>query len=89
VCLWERFSAVDTIMEAVCRLQQIISWKLFNIEPDHVIHPAASQWYSDPDRIEELPLEFTPVVELEQFKVMKGSRKMAPHQRRRLEPFPP
>ncbi|MGH9397114.1 MAG: hypothetical protein ACRD18_09730, partial [Terriglobia bacterium] len=30
VCLWDRFSAGDTVAEALRRLQRIIAWEMFN-----------------------------------------------------------
>jgi hypothetical protein len=87
VCLWERFSPTDSVMEAIRRLQRVIPWELFSIERDHVINPAAARWYSDQNRGAELPLSFTPLIELEGFRSMKEYARRAPACRRRLEPI--
>jgi ubiquitin-protein ligase len=85
VCLWERSSASDTVMEAVRRLQLVISWESFNLKSDQVIHPAAVQWYLDQNRIERLPFEFTPLLEVEEFRLMKSYSQGLRGSRRRLE----
>jgi len=41
VCLWSRFSAGDTIIEAVRQLQRVIRWEVFNSETDHLMQPEA------------------------------------------------
>ena len=50
VCLWNRFSPGDTVMEAISQLQQVITWKLVNQETDHLMQPEALAWYKDPAR---------------------------------------
>ena len=60
VCLWDRFSAGDTAAEALRRLQQIIAWKMFNLDARHLMQPEAAEWSRHPDR--PLPLEFTPLI---------------------------
>ena len=57
VCLWNRFSPGDTVMEAISQLQQVITWKLVNQETDHLMQPEALAWYKDPARGMELPLQ--------------------------------
>lgn len=61
VCLWNRFSAGDTVMEAISQLQQVITWKLVNQETDHLMQPDALAWYRDPSRGTELPLPYQPI----------------------------
>jgi ubiquitin-protein ligase len=41
VCLWDRFSPGDTIVEAVRKLQQVITWQLWNGRAEHVMQPEA------------------------------------------------
>ena len=60
VCLWNRFSMADTVLEAVAQLQRVISWSLFNEEPDHLMQPQSLEWYRDPGRSISLPLLFEP-----------------------------
>jgi ubiquitin-protein ligase len=61
VCLWTRTSPGDTILEALRRLQRIIAWAAVNYDPEHVMQPEA---VASPCR----QLEFTPLIELEDFK---------------------
>ena len=61
VCLWERYSAGDTAIEALRRLQQIIVWKLVNLDSTHVMQPDAARWYANPARGIDLPLRFTSI----------------------------
>ncbi len=57
VCLWSRFSAGDTIIEAVRQLQRVITWELSNPSADHVMQPEALRWSPDV----ALPLACEPV----------------------------
>jgi ubiquitin-protein ligase len=43
VCLWDRFSSGDTIIEAVAKLQKVITWELWNDRTEHVMQPDALQ----------------------------------------------
>jgi hypothetical protein len=72
VCLWDRFYAGDTTVEAVTQLQQIIAWKLANFGGDHLMQPDATAWYRDPARSDTLPLDFTPIVEPEEYALQKN-----------------
>ncbi|MGH9450170.1 MAG: hypothetical protein ACRD11_06455 [Terriglobia bacterium] len=84
VCLWDRFSCGDTVAEALRRLQQIIAWKLFNLEARHLMQPEAAEWSRHPDR--PLPLEFTPLtVPLELVPQAYPGRGKTHRPRRRLE----
>ena len=46
VCLWDRFSPGDSIIETVRQLQRVVSWELSNREADHVMQPEA--WEHSP-----------------------------------------
>jgi hypothetical protein len=50
VCLWNRFSSGDTVIEAVRQLQKVISWELHNEEPDHMMQPRAVEWFRNSKR---------------------------------------
>jgi ubiquitin-protein ligase len=90
VCLWTRFSSGDTVMEAVRRLQQIIAWKLVNLEAPHVMQPEAARWYRESAPPAMLPLAFTPLVESHRFRLEKSFSARGPDGfRRRLEPVSP
>ena len=41
VCLWDRFSRGDTVVEAIVKLQKIITWELSNDRAEHVMQPEA------------------------------------------------
>lgn len=41
VCLWDRTSIGDNVIDAVRRLQSVISWHLFNPSSDHLMQPDA------------------------------------------------
>jgi hypothetical protein len=56
VCLWNRFSSGDTVVEAVGLLRQVITWRLLNEASDHVMQPKSLEWYKDPARSTPLPL---------------------------------
>lgn len=87
VCLWTRASSGDTVMEALRRLQQIIAWKLVNLEATHIMQLAAVEWASDPVHAAGLPLEFTPIVEVEAFRLQRNFSTRPSGERRRLEPI--
>ncbi len=56
VCLWNRFSSGDTVIEAVAQLQRVICWRVWNADGDHVMQPEALAWSGDPERAIALPL---------------------------------
>jgi len=56
VCLWNRFSPGDTVVEGVSQLRQVITWRLLNEDPDQVMQPKSLEWYRDPARSVALPL---------------------------------
>jgi ubiquitin-protein ligase len=74
VCLWNRSSAADTIMEAVTRLQQVITWELMNEDQQHVLQPESIAWYQDTQRAVELPLPFKRVVKPREFQMERNYR---------------
>ena len=42
--LWSRFSKADTIVEALCQLQRILTYAVFSESPDDVRQPDALKW---------------------------------------------
>jgi len=82
VCLWTRTSAGDTVMEALRRLQRIIAWAAVNYDEVHVMQPEAARWGREQG--EQARLEFTPLVEVEEFR--REKEYTAREGRRRLEP---
>ena len=58
VCLWNRFSPGDSVIEAVAQLQRVISWELWNEEPDNVMQPKSLEWYRNPDKAIALPVTY-------------------------------
>jgi hypothetical protein len=86
VCLWNRFSSGDTVMEAVSQLQQVITWKLVNQETDHLMQPEALAWYKDASREIELPLSYQPIAKPTDFQQERTYAVRPPNSyRRRLE----
>lgn len=61
VCLWNRFSAGDTVVEAVVQLQRVITFQLVNDLADHVMQPKCLDWYRNSERGFELPLWCEPI----------------------------
>ena len=86
VCLWNRFSPGDTVMEAVSQLQRVIAWELVNEETDHLMQPEALVWYKDPARGMELPLPYQPITKPIDFQKERTYAIRPPNSfRRRLE----
>jgi hypothetical protein len=46
VCLWDRYSLGDTLIGAVSRVQQILTWKMLNLHAEHIMQPEAVKWYT-------------------------------------------
>ncbi|MGO9241449.1 MAG: hypothetical protein ACLQBJ_11625 [Bryobacteraceae bacterium] len=44
VCLWTRGATGDTIITALLRLQNVLTWRLHNASPDHLMQPEALAW---------------------------------------------
>src|SRR5262249_38688823 len=86
VCLWNRFSPGDTVIEAISQLQQVISCQLLNEETDHVMQPEALAWYQDPARGVKLPLPYQPINKPIDFQKERTYAVHSPNSfRRRLE----
>ena len=85
VCLWNRFSIADTVLEAVAQLQRVISWSLFNEEPDHLMQPQSLEWYRDPARSVSLPLFFEPPKRPEGIDLPSTYTRLGDSGRRRLK----
>jgi hypothetical protein len=62
LCLWERTSPGDTATDAICRVQAMVVWKMFNLEGIHVMQPDAATWFLQQTN-RALPLPHTPVVD--------------------------
>ena len=84
VCLWNRFSPGDTVVEAVAQLQRVITWQLVNQEHDHRMQPGALDWFNDPSRRTHLPLACQSVCKPEGFGLARSYRQLPPDIRRRL-----
>ena len=89
VCLWNRFDPSDNVVEALRRLQLVVSWSSVNLDAVHVMQPDAVKWYQDAGRETKLPLEFTPLrcPEACTAERLQGVKPVQP-MRRRLEPIP-
>jgi len=86
VCLWNKFSPGDTVLEVLFRLQHTISWSLVNLEATHVMQVGAAKWYEDPLRQTALPLAFTPLLWPRHFSPERQPDENPPDKfRRRLE----
>ena len=60
VCLWHKFGPADTVIDALHRLQKIISWNWVNFERVHVLQPAAVEWFAN--NRTALPLGYRPIL---------------------------
>ena len=80
ICLWAKHSPGDTIVETLLQTQRVISWQLFNLNPEHVMQPSL-----DPHP----PLHYEPLIVPESYWVEKthAERRNA-NPRRRLSPLP-
>ena len=83
-CLWGKFSAGDTVIEAVVQLQKVIVWELLNRESEHLMQPAALGWFDSPGREICLPLPRQKVRVPQDFMRTRSYRKLPPSLRRRL-----
>src|SRR5208283_1455340 len=61
VCLWTRGATGDTILTALVRLQNVLTWRLHNASPDHLMQPEALAWLASPASAKALPLPCTPL----------------------------
>lgn len=62
VCLWGRFSLRDTVVEALCQLQRVLTYSLLSESADHVMQPEALKWADQERAAGKLPLQCTPLV---------------------------
>lgn len=89
VCLWTRHGTRETVVEALRRLQEVISWKSLNLDTDHLMQRDAAAWrdrlvQEEPDLF---PLPFTPIEELKEFRLEKERFRPPGRVRKRLEPL--
>ena len=89
VCLWTRHGTRETVVEALRRLQDVISWKSFNLDTEHIMQRDAEAWRA---QIEEsqpglFPLPFTPIEEVLEFRREKERFRPPGRARKRLEPL--
>ncbi|HKF22426.1 MAG TPA: hypothetical protein VKE93_12710 [Candidatus Angelobacter sp.] len=56
VCLWSRFSQTNTVVEALCRLQRILTYSVFSGSLDDVMQPEALAWATNTERGTVFPL---------------------------------
>ena len=82
VCLWSRFSKADTVIEALCQLQRILTYSVFSDSADDVMQPEALTWAMNINRGIALPLPCTELVKPTSWVEEKDFR--TPPARRRL-----
>lgn len=88
VCLWNRYRAGDSVVEAVARLQRVITWELYNLDADQVMQPEAVRWLEAGHPEFDLPLPYTPVAAPESLAPLNVPRsRVGNRTRRRLEPL--
>ena len=56
VCLWKEDDPGNSVAEALVRLRLVISWRMFNESPVHVMQEEAVRWYRSPGRLIAAPL---------------------------------
>jgi ubiquitin-protein ligase len=78
ICLWDETSPGDSVIEALQRLQLIVSWKMFNDSPDHLMQPEAFDLY--PSK-QALPIERIQIPE--HLLDVRSARSIIPSQMRR------
>jgi len=61
LCLWGRFSLRDTVVEALCQLQRVLTYSLLSESADHVMQPQALKWAEQQLAAGKLPLKYTPL----------------------------
>ena len=74
VCLWGRFSLHDTVVEALCQLQRVLTFTLFSESADHVMQPEAVQWAEERNS-GKLPFSLTPLVKPAGWQKERGFRR--------------
>ena len=55
VCLWDRYSAGDSSLDAIFKLQRVLAWELYSTHADQVLNPDALEWLNRMD----LPLRYS------------------------------
>jgi ubiquitin-protein ligase len=56
VCLWKEDDPGNSVADAIVRLRLVISWRMFNESPVHVMQEEAVRWYRSPGRSIAVPL---------------------------------
>jgi hypothetical protein len=84
VCLWDRYAAGDSILEAIRQLQRVITWALMNSEARHLLQPDALIWHRDAGRATELPLDCKAIASPESFDHARAYRPPGTPRPRRL-----
>jgi ubiquitin-protein ligase len=84
VCLWDRYSPGDTLVDTVLRLQRILSWNMVNLFADHVMQPAAAAWYQAGAEGFRLPLSYPELHLPEGLGGLEIASPSSNYQRRRL-----
>lgn len=87
VCLWTKTQPGDTAMEALRRLQRVLSWRSWNEQADHVMQPAAVEWIALAANRKRVPLPIEALCELEEFRREKDYDSRPGPRRKRLEPL--
>lgn len=62
ICLWTKHRVVTTLEKTLAQLQRVLAWELLNPAEEHVMQPAALDWYRQPGVSESLPLDFASFV---------------------------
>jgi ubiquitin-protein ligase len=81
VCLWGRFSLRDTVVEALCQLQRVITHSLTSESADHVMQPEALRWTEQERTAGKLPLPYAPLVKPSGWEDERESRKTSARRR--------
>jgi ubiquitin-protein ligase len=82
VCLWSRFSLHDTVVEALCQLQRVLTFTLFSESADHIMQPEALESTKNPQAGRTMPLEYTKLTKPTRWQNDDGFRDF--HKRRRV-----
>jgi len=89
VCLWTKYGVRETVVEALSRLQEMITWQRMNLDVEHVMQPEAVDWHSAARKngSDLFPFSCQPIQELHDFRLEKERFRPQGRIRRRLEPF--
>jgi ubiquitin-protein ligase len=77
VCLWGRFSLHDTVVEALCQLQRVLTFTLFSESADHVMQPEALEWVKKECAVGKIPFPLTPPTKLVGWQEEREFRRVA------------